>query len=109
MDIQRRTIGFHPCVSKTVGGQARPTQVVIRAPDGEYEAHQFDDQQLLDFITWGTPTGFRLATLKDVRVPRPPHHNRWEESDEATYRAATKKEQAKLFKLIYAKRGRDAR
>ncbi|MBI4434221.1 hypothetical protein HY635_00135 [Candidatus Uhrbacteria bacterium] len=84
---QQRTIGFHPCVGKKASGEERPTSVVIRMPDGKHAVHEFDEQQLLDFITCGAAVAWRDATLADLSVARPPHHLRWAETDEQAYGA----------------------
>ncbi|MDO8622359.1 MAG: hypothetical protein Q7R80_03965, partial [bacterium] len=85
--VRQRTIGFHPCVGKKASGEERPTSVVIRTPDGKHAVHEFDEQQLLDFVTCGAAVAWRDATMEDLGAPRPPHHLRWAETDEQTYGA----------------------
>lgn len=83
--MDKRTIGFHPCVGKKASGQSRPTSVVIRQADGTHEAFELDEQQLLDFFTCGAVVAWRNALLADLAEPRPPHHLRWAEVEQAEY------------------------
>lgn len=104
---QKRHIGFHPCVGKKATGENRPTTVVIRTADGKHEAHDFVEQQLLDFFTCGAALVWRYATLHDLTVERPPHHLRWEDEEEKEYKHATKEEREKLFFVVTKKKTGD--
>lgn len=102
----KRTIGFHPCVGKKATGEERPTTVVIRTSDGRHAAHEFGEQQLLDFFTCGAAMGWRDASPNDLAVAHPPHHQRWGESSQKEYdeylavdTAGRDEERGKLFRL----------
>lgn len=84
---RQRTIGLHPCVGKRATGEDRPTSVVIRNADGTHVVHEVDEQQLLDFFTCGAAIAWRDATPDDLVSGNPPHHFRWNESDQAAYDA----------------------